>query len=489
MKKKNLLFIFTDEQTRQTLKAYGNTWMDSPNLDALAQQSVLFDRTYVSQPVCTASRATIMTGLTPHSAKMTVNNMSMSTQTPCLVELADFSDYQKAYIGKWHLGDEIFCQHGFDEWISLEDNYRNYYSEGRDKMQPSSYAKWLEEKGVQPDKTLDDGFRLYSRNFCAKELPREFGKAEFIAQSACAFLQRNQDNPFICYVNFLEPHMPFFGPLDDCYDRKSVPLPPNYAFPDEKEPQRLQNMARRYYEYGHNGVELKTDEDWKDTRARYAGLVKLVDDAVGKILGQLRALDLEENTIVVFTSDHGDMMGSHRLLAKTVLYEEATCVPLMMRIPGWESRRVQEPIGQVDLVPTLLELLGKKVPDGLEGQSWVHHLQDGAALACEDVFMEWHSDAGHTFGAVVGELTPQQTAREKLDDDIRSVVTKDGWKFNWSKGDASQLFNLHADPYEMRNLAQDPQYQALIQKLKEKILNWCRRTNDAVWLAWMQEQC
>ena len=146
MPRPNLLFLFTDEQRADTMAAYGNSRIEMPNLNRLAEQSVVFDRAYVTQPVCTPSRSTIMTGLWPHTSGCTANNIALRDDTPCLPEMLR-DDYATAYHGKWHLGDEIFAQHGFDEWVSIDDLYAPHCSPGRDPGLRDRIAAWQDRTG------------------------------------------------------------------------------------------------------------------------------------------------------------------------------------------------------------------------------------------------------------------------------------------------------------------------------------------------------
>jgi arylsulfatase A-like enzyme len=129
----NLLFLFTDEQRADTLAAYGNSRIAMPNLNALAEESILFERAYCTQPICTPSRSSIMTGVYPHSNGCTRNNAPLPEEFRCLPEYPAFEGYTSAYHGKWHLGDEIFRQHGFNEWRSFEDEYIRHYRPHRDR--------------------------------------------------------------------------------------------------------------------------------------------------------------------------------------------------------------------------------------------------------------------------------------------------------------------------------------------------------------------
>ncbi len=457
----NLLFICTDEQSFNTLGSYGNMIIDTPHLDALAERSVRFENTYVTQPVCTASRSTLMTGRYPHSTGCTENNIALDPDEACFPELlGKDSGHVFGSIGKWHLGDEVFRRHGFEEWVSIEDGYRKYYSPERDGRTRSDYFHFLLENGYTPDVKSDDGIGVFSRPFAAR-LPEELTKAHFVADRSIDFIRRYQDSSFVLFSQFLEPHMPFFGPRDDQYNADAVPLPESFDDDLEDLPLKIRLFHRSYRERGHSGLELKEPKGWREIISRYWGLVSMVDTQVGRILDALRASNAADNTIVVFTSDHGDMMGAHGLLGKCVMFEEAIRVPLLIEmpqglrekysnIPNVESR----PISQVDLIPTLLELLGGDVPESLDGSSLFYGNQE------RDVMIEWNG-MNSGFGDVVGdtEIMPEWreyaddlTIKVALDDPVRTIVTPDKLKYSWSHRREDTLFDLENDPHELVNL-------------------------------------
>lgn len=483
-KKKNLLFIFTDEQAVNTMACYGNHTIKTPNMDRLAKSSIIFDNAYVTQPVCTPSRSTIMTGLYPHTNGCTENNVPLQSSTPCITEMGDFHAYRTAYYGKWHLGDEIFAQHGFNEWRGFDDGYHKYYSEGRDRGTLSSYHTFLTANGITPDQKNG----LFSRGFAAK-LPEKFSKPAFLANESIDFLDRNKDNPFILYVNFFEPHMPYFSCRNGQYTIDDVELPPNFNHElNEEHPLKLLAYRQAYYDNGHSHLQLQTDEDWKQLIANYWGLVSLVDTHLGRILDKLDALGLTEDTIIVYTSDHGDMMGSHRLAAKCTMYEEAVKVPMLMKLPGIANppKRVTNPISQIDLVPTLLDALNQDIPDYLQGYSWLPYLANEGELVEKNVFIEWNGHNGG-FGDVVGgaklpdaflKVADKDTLLTCLGDPVRTIITPEGWKFNWSTLGQDELYNLQDDPYEMNNLIKNTDYTSLVHDLKDKIMAWKKRTKD-----------
>ena len=342
-KKYNLLFIYTDEQAANTLAAYGNDRIEMPNLNRLAEQSVIFDQAYVTQPVCTPSRSTLLSGLYPHANGCIQNNLPLAAEYPCLPEMLGKGDYVTGHFGKWHLGDELFAQHGFDEWVSIEDAYNAFFSEGRDKDAASDYHDFLIEKGFSPK----NGKRFNRGE--ATRLPEEVGKPAFLAEKASEFIRNRGEEPFILYVNFLEPHMPFFGPRDDQYPLEDIPLPANLrAEPGEDVHLRNRLLMESYRRSGYDDNPLRSEADWKKMIARYWGLCSLVDTHVGTILESLKESGRWDDTIIVFTSDHGDMMGSHGLLAKCVMYEEAGRVPWLLHLPGAEGVQASKRPGKPD---------------------------------------------------------------------------------------------------------------------------------------------
>jgi len=466
-RKPNLLFVWADEQRPDTMAAYGNHKIHTPFFNRLGREGLVLENAYVSQPVCTPSRSTVMTGYWPHTSGCVRNNIPLPEELPCLPEILGDRDYATGYFGKWHLGDEVFAQHGFQEWQSIEDNYRKYYRPDRDRTHMSSYWSFLREKGYEPD-DLSEG--VFTRTFAAR-LPIEHCKPKFLELKTCDFLARHKRDPFILYVNFLEPHMPFFGPLDNEHDPAEVDLPRNFNDPlDDDEPLRYRLLAERYRVQGADGIELKDEQGWRRLIANYWGLVTQVDRSVGAMLKALEDLGLDDSTIVVYTSDHGDMMGAHRLLAKTVMYEEAVKVPWLMRLPGAKPRMIPGRFSHIDMVPTLLDLLGKPVSSELPGRS-LRSVLSGEQNQDRDVFIEWSSD-GENLGTSSRVLASDAERKQAIAANVRTVITQDGWKLCLSHGDKSQLYNLVEDPGETRNLFYAGQCPEVINRLSRRVEDW-----------------
>lgn len=471
--KPNLLFIWTDEQQYFTMKAYGNDVIQTPNLDLLAGESYVFEKAYVTQPVCTPNRAAVMTGLYPHTNGCIANNIHLREEIKTLPEIIDDPDYHSAYMGKWHLGDEIFVQRGFETWVSIEDNYINYYKPDKDREARSDYHHWLLEKGYQPD-NKDNRF---SRSYAAR-LPLEHCKPKFLEEKAIEFLEESGNEPFILYINFLEPHMPFFGPLDSLYDPADVLLPGNFNdIPTDDDPLKYRNKHKSVKKrYGNS------EQEFRELIARYWGLVTQVDMSVGAILDKLESLGLSENTIVVYTSDHGDMMGSHRMVEKSAMYEESVRIPFLLKdLRLNKSQKIVETrVSQIDIVPTLLDLMGREVPEYLQGKSLVPALK-GEKFPAEDIFIESNSRQDYRSGASGNTLLEDEDIiKSPSSPSIRTVISKDGWKLSLSNRDKSQLFDLNNDPLETTNLYYRKEYSETVKNLSEKIYEWQKLTNDSI---------
>lgn len=479
----NLLFIFTDQQRFDTLFSED---VSMPHVNRLASESCYFEEAHCTQPVCTPSRGSLMTGLHPHAHGAVINNVPLPEQVRCLPELlpADIrARYRTAYHGKWHLGDEIFAQHGFEEWISFEDHYDAHYREGRDKNALSTYNTWLRGHGFKPD----DGGKFSRARACC--LPEAYGKPAFLAEQACRFLSDAGGDPFILYVNFLEPHMPFYGPRTGDYDPGALRLPENFgARGDDGLLVRL--LAERFRREGFEWYDLAREEGWRRMTAAYRGLCGLVDKMTGRILAALEANGQADNTIVVFTSDHGEMMGSHGMLGKRVMNQESIRVPLMVRLPGQRRmQRISGPVSQIDLVPTLLDLMGSPPDEELHGTSRASMLGGGDTRLREDVVVSWNESAANR-QALAGKpiedwrldlAGSHERHLAALTEPVRTLITADGWRFSTSPAlGEPALYNLREDPFELHNLADDPRRRPFMLELKNRLKEWQERVGDEV---------
>ena len=328
--KPNLVFIMSDQQRFDTLACYGNDWINTPRLNELSEDSFVFENAYVTQPVCAPARSSIMTGLYPHTAGPTVNKIPLKKDAKTIAEYVD-DNYTKGYLGKWHLGDDTIKQRGFDEWISVEDHYQSsYFTDLPNNDLPySDLHKWLIDKGFSPTSEGPTGKKIFNDEDRSM-LPEDSQMAAFLSEKSEDFIERNKDNSFVLYVSTFEPHSPYAGPLDGMYDPDMIPTGPTFL----KEPNDVSNInkARSTYhssfikgadqrsdDYMNNylaarGEDFSTKEGWLKARADYFANITLVDRMVGRIIDSLKKNNLYENTILVFTSEHGEMMGDHGML-------------------------------------------------------------------------------------------------------------------------------------------------------------------------------
>lgn len=486
----NLVFIFSDQQRADTMACYGNDWLNVPNLNALAAQSFVFQNAYVTQPVCTPARASIMTGLYPHAANMLVNQLVMSRDIPVIAEMLP-AEYYCGYYGKWHLGDDVIRQHGFDEWVSTEDGHLPEYTRREYRNEFSSYWHHLVDNGFEPDLERMQGKFIFSPA-ARSRLPEEFQMASFLGDRAADFIERNSDQPFALYVSTFEPHPPYNGPLNDMYDPATLPVGP--AFLQRPDGASMYNRVRgayytQYmYEGGdpaqdpymsHNpasGQDLTTELGWRTLRAHYLANITLVDRMVAKITDALDKAGVADNTIVVFTSEHGEMAGDHGMLEKRSFYEEASRVPLTMRVP-WLSREqtlLEGSASHIDLVPTLLDLMGQTPPSHLQGKSLAPALTGERDLSDNEVIIQWNGNSERLPDRFLGSAAINRMNALPR----RCIITPDRWKLALCAGDAGELFDLNADPYEMNNLFDDPAQRDRVIDMAARIRIWQQQTGD-----------
>jgi len=457
---RNLLFLLVDQQRFDTLRVNGNDRIIAPNLNRLAEESVVFSRYYVSQPVCTPSRGSLLTGLYPHTHGAINNNIPLPS-VPVLTEMLRSQNYATAYFGKWHLGNELCPQHGFQEFESIEDMYTDPSAKTCSR-EHSGYHRYLAEHGYKPD--TEKG--LYSRNF-ANQVPRELSKPAYLASQAVQFLERRQHQSWVMYVSSLDPHDPFHSVNDHLYKPADMEIPKSFfEEPDRTESERTKALRNEYFHEPDNILE--SAQTLRETKARYWGKITLVDEMYGKILAKLESLGLADNTIVVYTTDHGEMMGDHRLIFKSVMYEEACKVPMLLRIPWLKGAppRVSKLVAQVDVVPTLLELMGQPLPVHLQGMSWAPSLLEGRELPERSVVLEWNSET-RSADADDPEFT-------------RTIITPEGWKMNLERHGRGELFHLISDPAEMSNRFYRPESVEVIRRLTGELNLWQHSNGDSL---------
>ena len=290
-----------------------------------------------------------------------------------------------------------------------------------------------------------EGAAVFSRELAAS-LPEELTKATFLSTRAADFIRANNYRPFALYLNFLEPHPPYDGPLNDMYAPASIPVSPTFMKdpPPNAGPVALMRSKASLLGDGMGGAPAGPYDEsyWRALIARYWGNVTLMDRAVGRVLSALDEAGVADRTIVVFTSEHGDQLGEHNIIGKAVFYEQSVRVPLLMRVPWLTSdqTRVRGRYSHIDTVPTLLDLVGASLPDHLQGESSLPVLRGESSLHGNDVVIDW---TGFAVAPMDGfpELDRVQNTQH------RALISADGWKLIVSKGDARRAVRLEQRPF------------------------------------------
>src|ERR1700758_1781598 len=473
-RKPNLILFLPDQQRADTLACYGGVKVHTPNLNKLASESVIFERTYVTHPVCTPSRSSLMTGTWPHVNGCTRNSVPLDRRFRVFPELMHDQDYRTAYIGKWHLGEDGPAGRGFQQWISTDDH--------------GDYANFLLSKGVVPDKSNG----RFSEVAISK-LPIELSRPKFLENHACDFIEKYQRDPFILVVAFVEPHSPYNGPLNDVNSLDEVALDVTATLPESEDiPLRYRLMrewqqAEALLDRERMLIQLFfgiTPDEYRSIRQRYLGLVTLVDQSIGGILGCLERCGLTKDTIVIHTSDHGDSLGAHHLFGKETMFEEAARVPWLIRLPGQTRQKmISHPVSHIDFVPTLLDLLGQSNHPQCAGKSLLPLINETvaaglspASAAPQNVFLEWAPN--RTKVEKGSSLAWRRMIKRAVEESTRTVVSPDGWKLCLRDKDLNELYNLKDDPFETRNLYSDRQHAFVISRLSGEIHRWQESARD-----------
>lgn len=442
----NVLWLMTDEQRRDSLGCYGSPWARTPTLDALAGQGVLFRRALTPSPVCVPARVSILTGRYPAAVGVTDNPHRTPDAERFLTEVFVQHGYQTAGIGKQHynsprqafqfqvnrmIGDAV----GYFEYLKGR-NHEDYNA----VRYPNDPYHWI-FAGRFPEET--------------ENMPSYMNVTDALAWCD----QRDPNRPFLLRVSFNDPHTPVVAPdpYDTMIDPDEIDLPGPEELPASAPVWEREGMVPI-----SDATPLTMDQR-RRMRQCYYGLVSFVDGQIQRLLDGMRLRGLLDNTIIVYVSDHGTLMGDYGLVQKQVYYEPVVCVPYFFHWPGQIAAGVtlERPVETLSLLPTLLDLCGLPLPDHLHGRSLAGALRAGSEPAARPAFSEQN--------LVSWDHRPDQ----------RLITIRDGrWRMTvYRQPDApagtpcpdGALYNLETDPTEIHNLYDDPQYAGVVADLLKQI--------------------
>lgn len=437
----NILFLMTDQQRPDSLGCYGDDVAITSNLDRLAQEGIRFNSCYVQNPLCCPSRYSILTGRYPHSHGVISNWYAPHPGERSFGHQLGRAGYRTAMIGKMHL-TPWHDGFGFDGRIIAEAKFHQDC--------PDDYERFLRKHGTSRAELYDLQSKEYIANATAvkSRVPQELHIDSFVGRSVCDYLKNTQE-PFCVFASFLSPHNPYDppAPYDDLFIHRELPK----RNMGEAE---VRTKPREAYDYINNRLKwpFKTDELTEEqvhlTKAYYYSLNTLVDDWIGQIVKTLKEQGLYENTVIVYTSDHGDLLGDHGLVYKQCFYEQSVKAPLIIHCPKrFPPRVVDDPVESIDLFDTLCELGGAFRGYGSQARSLVPLLENQADYKHrEAVFSE------NYFG---------------------TMVRYHEFKMVYYTGkEYGELYNLAEDPKEQRNLWDELEGSSIKRQMKDLLLEW-----------------
>lgn len=496
----NLLFIITDQQPLSCVGAYGNSIIKTPNLDELAQTGFLLQNYYIAAFACSPSRASLLTGRYLHNHNVFTNNVMLDPTIPSLGTILSKADYHTGYFGKAHLngsmyvgrkgGDGIDYMHDSEPLDPVGEEIKDYWhlervesdsgwmahkvegGLGEDFAQLGfqewaggwrHYKDWLISHGQQEFaqtagnhdalQSAPEGQHMYSK------LGEQYHMAAFFSEKTQDFVKRYQDSrqPWAAVISFFGPHLPVAPPVpwDTLYSLNEIPLPANLMDSLKGKP-RAQYKPELQYVLGQ-----WNNDQYRDYIRRYWGYSSFIDAQIGKVFKTLKETDQWDNTLIIFTTDHGDMIAAHGMIYKLSSngYEELFHVPTILRIPGSETAgiKIQQLVSSVDILPTILDAINLKAPAQIDGKSLIPILEQSTGTHRETLFSEVHGTSKYA----------------------KTILCRDKqykYVYHWLSDDVDELYDLSSDPGEMHNLYQDPEYQEVAKQMREKIIEWAEET-------------
>ncbi len=451
---KNVVVIIDDDHALKVTGAYGNDIINTPHIDRLSREGITFNRAYCNAPICSASRQSILTGKYPHATG--VNLLFTPFPDEGNVTIAEHlkkSDYQTAMIGKTHWNNWVWSSlyqdgmptHGFDEVIQSEE-YRQFLKHNPPAKLPDD-MDFYNKKSLHPEKDVAEWMNC---RVLPQPIDDEHSMGTYYTNQAINFIKQHKDNPFFVWLAFKEPHHPYYFPVEYTgkYKPEDMPLPEGSPEDDRWIPARFKNL---------------TDDEKRGIIASYYTSTEYMDKNTGLVLDALEKLGLEENTLVVYLSDNGYLLNEHKRFEKHTMWEEATHQPMIFRL-GTDYRSGEQPdaiVEYIDVVPTILDLIGRGKINEVQGKSFMHVIQGKTDEFREYAFSEY------------------------LQDNLAMVCTKK-WKYMFTTGSRDltigyqtglgpsgivhRLYDLENDPTESTDVSELPENKEILLKMQQLML-------------------
>lgn len=452
----NVLFIISDDLTATSISGYGNPAGSTPNIDRLASEGTRFTKAYCQYPVCGPSRASFMFGYYPN-ATTTYGYVSgrenVGKDHQSWAQLFKNNGYYTARVGKiFHMGsvDIMKGRNGADDPASWTERFNSpapeVHAEGEGELvQHNPYGL----RPVLQDPDLNGGNLMNIVKTVEDEVHTDAKTADKISE----LLREHKNEPFFIAAGFFRPHVPFVAPKSffEPYPYEQIVMPPQVIHDWDDIPEQGINYVNSV-----NGQMTKEQE--KKAVAAYYASTSFLDAQVGKVLQTLKDEGLEENTIVIFTSDHGFHLGEHRFWMKVSLLEESVRVPLIIKVPGKDPAICHSFAELIDLYPTITELAGLKAPENIQGQSLASMLDHP-----ENEVRDFAFSVSKRFGRIGYLIRTQKWAFIQYGEEAEGGM---------------ELYNMIYDPGQFNNLATHPKYQDVVAEMKDRLRNKLKEVRD-----------
>ena len=464
MNQPNFLIIMTDQQRTDTIGAYGSAICRTPAIDRLAASGTRFDNAYTVCSLCSPARASVYTGLYPRNHGVLANEYEFHEDTRLISQDFGAAGYRCGFVGKWHCGEEKLPQDFGFEGMNVPG-----YGKG---TSTAEYKEYLRRNGLEEGEIIPLGTGWSTNLLLRGQItgPVEASVPYFLAETTIDMLADYQQSgaPFLHFCNFWGPHAPYLPaePYASMYDAATIPPWPNFHDDLSGKPR----AHRRYRDaFAGEGNEPRGWDEWSKWVASYFGFTTMIDAQIGRILDALEALGLAENTVVLFTADHGEHCGAHGGIHDkfTMMYQEMVRIPFILRVPRQAGGQIlQQPISNLDILSTLLELAGIEAGRELDGRSLLPllHPSQQALDREEDVFSVFYGHHNVTYQS--------------------RMIVGSRFKYVFNAPEMDELYDLVGDPYELNNLIDDPDYEETRAHFRQRLLYWAEKTDDelALWI-------
>lgn len=464
----NIILVYTDQQRYDTLGSSGNKLIRTPNLDRMADEGVCFSRGYVTCPICVPSRVSLWTGRYSHANLSFNNSRLLHEHETDFASLFREHGYTTALIGKNHCYPEPRVTQAFDY------------------VREAHHGGWQAPQTEAEKRNRETRQGKMQLPWAEDPVPAEENVTAQIFRAGMEYVQAEHDKPYLLWLSIPDPHPPYMvaEPYASMYNDTTLPPPAWREGETANKPYR-QQLIVDWDRYGKEYPDAEIDR----LRRLYWGMVSCIDDHVGRLLELLRESGQAATTLVLFTSDHGDYMGDHRMIRKGVnLYEALVHVPFIAWGKGCTPRRTAAMVNNLDILPTVAELAGVPVPEAVQGRSFAPVLRGEADAHREHIFLE-HGDPGQPLQP--GDLSKAEYEElasntghhlcETISRGRVKAVRTERYKYSFTPGEVDELYDLEADPEELTNLAADPEYATVVRECRDALLAWAIETEDPSW--------